>query len=248
MGKTWKRIPGSYDEDGNPNYVRHGRQPEVITAEWAAKRLSRRLDCWIREKVAQGVLSEYDRENALYSFDKTVRRAVALYDPARLGPEGLPVSATTYLRTAFENAAQNIVRDLGRQCRTAVLVSIVDGRAREGEQTISSEDPVFSDQCAAVRTLWLMMDVAAFMRCLSPAERVFVRMQYEGHTLEETASALGMTRRSLCRIVVRRVRLVARICGFFSREDVRAGRDREELYVKKACGASVWAHRGRRLK
>lgn len=243
MGKSWRHIPGAYDDGGRPDYGRHSPQPEVITGDWAVRRLAKRVECWTEDMMAKGVFGSDIMDDVLAGFDRTIRHAVSYYDPDRRGCNGRPVAATTFLRAAFEYAAMNVVRYLNRKCRSAVRVPIVDTDVEQANKDgfVSSEAPVFSDGCRTMEALWLRMDLDALMRMLPARERTCLRMLCEGHTLEEVASELKTSRRTIQRSVVPVIRLSARLCGFFSHEDSAAGRNRECLYARGGPLRPMWA-------
>jgi len=243
MGKTWRRIPGAFKDDGTPNYDRHTKQPKKITCEWALKRLKPRIECWTDQEIERGYFRPCDREDLIKAFEDRVCKAVSYYDAKRVGSYGGTVAATTYIRVAFEYAAQNVLRDLFRKGGPVEHVSIVEASPDEVRATgvMSSADVALSDRYKSVKSMCFAMDIQTLLRALPEECRTYLKMQCAGYTLEETAEAMKMSRRTLMRHVIPILRFTARLHGFFSQEDVRRGLDNESLYRKGGKFRPSWA-------
>jgi len=232
MGKTYRGVKGAFNKDGSRNYRRRVEQPLVITFDWAMEQLKPRIECWLSQMEVAGMIRACDTDEYRSIFEHHLRKAISFYDPDKRNEDGRTASAMNYLRNTVENTANNIIESVTRLCRKGKTVSIVNMPCAEAKErgAVSEEDRTFSDGCKSVKEMWLKMDVDTFLNTLTEEERKVFVLQYVGYTLEETADEIYLSRRVISRRILPSIRRKARLCGFFSRKDIKNGLNKEEMY------------------
>lgn len=218
MGKTYRNVKGAYKENGERNWERRVRQPDVITPEWAMKMTKPRIEHALQELVVQEVIDQCEVKDYFWIITERVVNAIEKYDPNRRNAEGRTASALNYLLTTVENSVANIIERERRQIRDGEEVPISKLPPEEAKVLgyVSENDVRFSDGCTSVKILEFRMDINTLVGLLTVDELLVLRLRLAGYTVSELSRQLAIPRMTVVRKLMPSIAVKAQHCGFFS--------------------------------
>lgn len=227
MSKTWRREERAKHRGGRPavrkvDFTRRSEQPEVVTEEWALKRMAEHVNYVLEVLISAGEVEVSDKADYAAMINRAIIKAVPAYDPDRRDEDGRTTSAVHFFTVVVDNAAFRVRRFNERMRNGLRTVPIADGQGEGGPWgAISQYSDLLSDRGRTIRDIELRMDVRTLFGMLTEIERYVLSMRLSGHSYNEIGDSLGCTRQYILKDFVPRIQLVARDCGFFPASERR---------------------------
>ena len=234
MSKTWKRGEGrrerwrrreKWSEVEAECEARKSRteNPRKISAEWAMERIADRVEYVVDELSEQGWIAAADSEYYAALIRDEVAEGVGTYDPSLLDGTGRRCAPSHYCLQMVDRIAANIRRNIGRFRKTFTELPISELPPEQAEKYGFISSDSLSDNSRSVRDVEFRMDVNTLIGLLRPLEAETLARRLEGYTEEEIARKNGLSRFQVMRLL-KRIRGVARKCGFVPFSEMRRGR------------------------
>ena len=229
MSKSWRgeererRKGGARERRRNReiDYTRTSEQPDVITPEWALKRMEAHINFALERLIGQGEIGVDEKRDYAAMMRRDVVAAARNYEGGFVGPNGKPASAAHYLTVVVDNAAHRIVSYNERMRTNPRTLSLDAICTSDGEPTESRYADLISDRCKSVRDVDLRLDVERLLLDLDPVSRKVLVLRLKGYSNTEIGDVLGCCRQNVELTHLPKIRKIARICGFIPPSEAR---------------------------
>lgn len=197
------------------DYTRRSEQPDVITPEWAVERMAEHVNYELERLIDEERIGFEDKAELTATINGRICKSLSAYDGDR-------ASAVHFLNVVVDHELSHIraaLDSLKRNVETKPIAFMSDEEARAlgyvSEETLS-------DGSKCVRDLEFRMDIKVLRGMLRPLELRILNLRLQEFTHAEIGERIGLSRFQVMRLM-RRIRSVARKCGFVPPSEVRKG-------------------------
>ena len=197
------------------DYTRRSEQPEVITPEWAVGRMAEHVNYELEQLVEGGRIGFEEKPELAAAINGRICKSLSAYDGDRS-------SAVHFLTVVVDHELSHIraaLDSLKRNVETKPIAFMADEDARALGYV---SDETLSDGSKDVRDLEFRMDIKVLRGMLRPLELRVLNLRLQEFTHVEIGERIGLSRFQIMRLM-KRIRNVARRCGFVPPSEVRKG-------------------------
>ena len=196
-------------------YARQPDQPDVITPEWAVERMAEHVNYELERLIDEERIGFEDKAELTATINGRICKSLSAYDGDR-------ASAVHFLNVVVDHELSHIraaLDSLKRNVETKPIAFMADEDARALGYV---SDETLSDGSKGVRDLEFRMDIKVLRGMLRPLELRVLNLRLQEFTHVEIGERIGLSRFQIMRLM-KRIRNVARRCGFVPPSEVRKG-------------------------
>lgn len=196
-------------------YARQPDQPDVITPEWAVGRMAEHINYELEQLIEGRRIRIEDKPELAAAIKERICKSLPAYDEGKS-------SAVHFLTVVVDNEMSHIRAALDSMKRNIETKPIAFMTTEEARALGYISEETLSDGSKCIRDLEFRMDVKVLRGMLRPLELRVLDLRLQEFTHEEIGERIGLSRFQVMRLM-KRIRSVARKCGFVPPSEVRKG-------------------------